>query len=510
MSTQKRNGVYHFRLRIPSDLQSILHKREIVRSLKTGSHRTAKKRAKTWESRIHYLFTILRSAKVSQRKQKEIGCLAKKYYEEFIRNVDDDLDEYYEGQSDGLSTMADQTYVALFANNLEQNKLTIDECIVEKSFKVERKVEDYQSLCLEFLKAQLEACKVFFDSVDGKFTDQFKSPLGKNAEGDAEPTELLSKIITAFIGEHEGVAWRPRTGAQIKSGLAKFIEVVGDRPVVEIQRQDIRSFKDFLLKLPSRRGGQGATLSASSVNKYIAIVTTLFNWANDQGYCEGDNPASNLKVRKSKVANEERSDFSDDDLKLIFSGNYYAQKKKRPDRYFIPLILLHSGARLEEIAQLDVGDVKKVEGVWCFDINPADDKFLKTKGSKRVVPIHSHLINLGFLDYLESLKQSGSDRLFPQLTKSANGYGSAISKWFNPRLRKMGIKDPEKVLHSTRHTVITQLKYADAQNHTIAELVGHTVESITVGRYGKKLNVKALQTEVEKLDFKDSFSSFLT
>lgn len=66
MSTQKRNGVYHSRLRIPSDIQPILKKREIVRSLKTGSSRTAKIRAKKWEFRAHYIFTAIRSAKVSQ------------------------------------------------------------------------------------------------------------------------------------------------------------------------------------------------------------------------------------------------------------------------------------------------------------------------------------------------------------------------------------------------------------------------------------------------------------
>jgi hypothetical protein len=55
-----------------------------------------------------------------------------------IRDVDEDLDEYYVVQGDSLSTMADHNYVALFANNLEQIQLTLDECMVKKSFKVER------------------------------------------------------------------------------------------------------------------------------------------------------------------------------------------------------------------------------------------------------------------------------------------------------------------------------------------------------------------------------------
>jgi integrase len=66
---------------------------------------------------------------------------------------------------------------------------------------------------------------------------------------------------------------------------------------------------------------------------------------------------------------------------------------------------------------------------------------------------------------------------------------------------RRGVTDKKKVLHSTRHTFITKLKQLDIQDRLISELVGHTVESITVGRYGKKLDVKALRKAVEKLEY---------
>ena len=65
-----------------------------------------------------------------------------------------------------------------------------------------------------------------------------------------------------------------------------------------------------------------------------------------------------MKVKSSKRADEERDAFTAGDLKLIFSGDYSSLKDKRPDRFFIPLILLHTGARVGEIAQLAVNDVK--------------------------------------------------------------------------------------------------------------------------------------------------------
>ena len=132
---------------------------------------------------------------------------------------------------------------------------------------------------------------------------------------------------------------------------------------------------------------------------------------------------------------------------------------------------------------------RKENGVWCFDIHPSAETSVKTKSSIRLVPIHSYLIKAGFIKYCEEIRKEGHAQLFPVLKQSANGYGSAISKWFNKKLREKGIADKKKVLHSTRHTFITKLKQLDIQDHLISELVGHTAESITVGRYGKKLDV---------------------
>ena len=90
------------------------------------------------------------------------------------------------------------------------------------------------------------------------------------------------------------------------------------------------------------------------------------------------------------------------------------------------------------------------------------------------------------------------------LTQEAQGYGGKVSKWFNNQwLRKRcGITTPTKVLYSTRHTFATRLKAADVQDHTISELVGHEVESITVGRYGKALALPQLRDALERYDLR--------
>ena len=124
------------------------------------------------------------------------------------------------------------------------------------------------------------------------------------------------------------------------------------------------------------------------------------------------------------------------------------------------LCLLLSGARREEIAQLAIADIQHEGDIHYFDItNEGESQSLKNEGSKRRVPIHSELVRLGFLAYVQKQRRGG--RLFPQLEKGSNGYGDAVGKWFGRLLRHfLSITDPGLVLHSTRHTVITRLHSA--------------------------------------------------
>ena len=123
----------------------------------------------------------------------------------------------------------------------------------------------------------------------------------------------------------------------------------------------------------------------------------------------------------------------------------------------------------------------------------------------------SELDGLGLLDYLADVRATGAVMLFPDLEKTVNGYGAKVSKWFNGQwLRKRaGITNKRKVLYSTRHTFATRLKAADVQDHTISELVGHEVESMTVGRYGKKLELPKLRDAIERLDYRDALGAIL-
>ena len=76
---------------------------------------------------------------------------------------------------------------------------------------------------------------------------------------------------------------------------------------------------------------------------------------------------------------------------FVSSEKYLEDTHKQASHFWIPLIGLYTGMRLEEIAQIYVSDVRKAKGVWCIDVNEdKPDKHVKT--GARLVPLHPVLV----------------------------------------------------------------------------------------------------------------------
>lgn len=102
-----------------------------------------------------------------------------------------------------------------------------------------------------------------------------------------------------------------------------------------------------------------------------------------------------------------------------------------------------------------------------------------TTSSPLGVPLHSELIRLGFLDFVDSRKDGS--RLFPDYSYTANGgYGRNLGRWCNESfLPKLGIKQPGLVFHSLRHTVVTRLGQSGVAETIVQCIVGHARSGVT-------------------------------
>jgi hypothetical protein len=76
MKLHLRGDNYHLRIRVPSDLASVMGRREIHQSLRTKDRKTARSRADQLKASLHYGFEKLRIARLSPTSDEEMISLA--------------------------------------------------------------------------------------------------------------------------------------------------------------------------------------------------------------------------------------------------------------------------------------------------------------------------------------------------------------------------------------------------------------------------------------------------
>jgi integrase len=160
--------------------------------------------------------------------------------------------------------------------------------------------------------------------------------------------------------------------------------------------------------------------------------------------------------------------------------------------YWLPLIGLHSGMRINEIAQLALSDIALHNGLPCFRVtdNGEDEgkdrraKRVKTDAGRRIVPIHDALVSLGLLDYARIVRQDGHYVLFPELIGGRDGPGQPASKQFARYCDRVGLRDPELVFHSFRHGAVGRMRAAGVAKELRMVVVGHNATEDTHDGYG--------------------------
>ena len=331
-----------------------------------------------------------------------------------------------------------------------------------------------------------------------------------------EDTELtssisLSELSTKFLNSKTEANYPEKTVNSYNDTHKLAIEVLGNVPIDSLTHEDGRDFVEVLKKLPVNRSKsyptltvkellelkKVKTLSYKTILKHTERISTLFNWAIKQGYTNQNVFRGKLELTRTVEVVEKH--FTQQELDLVLGSALKSESLalNKPERYWVTMIASHSGARLNEICQLDVSDIQEHEGIWVMNLTgDSGDKSIKTHAGNRLVPLHPKLLKLGFLDYVEQTKSSNHQKLFPNLKKMrSTGYGTMISHWFAKYLKKLGIKKKGKNFHSFRHTVVNKLITKKVYEPFIKELIGHSHGSITMDVYGGKKPLDVLLKE---------------
>jgi integrase len=394
----------------------------------------------------------------------------------------------------------------------------------------------YAKLCREVLKAQLEIVETqlarfqgdYDNPYDARFSFLADATLGGkdqapvNTPAQKEPSgPLLSEVIDRYVKEC-GVkdSWTEKTAFENKAIYRVLVGLLGDQPITDLTRDDIVGVLEQIKRLPSNYSKKypGKTipeilsssdiekhepLGTNSVQKYMRRISSVFRHVYRAGILP-TNIAEGVTLHSDVPEQDERSVFAPEDIQKIVEKlpTWAATVVAKNERFWIPLIGLHSGMRLNEICQLHIEDIREIDGVWCFDVNENEEKIVKTNAGKRCVPLHPLLVEVGLLAYWKRMKDEKQERLWPELKISRDGYGQSFSKSFGKFNRKYVTDDPKKVFHSFRHTLADQLKQKGQQEVLICQIIGHKYEgSESMTRYAKPYPPKVLHKALTEVEF---------
>ena len=342
----------------------------------------------------------------------------------------------------------------------------------------------------------------------------------------SSPSPLFSEVTPKHLELMRRNKRRKETIGETEQTYEDVKELIGDKPIGEYTNLDGRNFRTAIISLPKNRKKmkqyrdfnllqllemdvpEEDRLSVDTQTKLISRMTSLWNFLIDEypEYVSHNVFKKKSVTVTSRKAKDKRESFTDDDIKTIFHHKNFLpavfeghgrQTIKYP-YYFVPILAVLMGARLEEICQMRVADIMKVDGIWVYRIREEgkyneEETRVKNPYSERDIPLHPELIDtLNFLQYVNHIKKLKQERVFWELPKRGDVYSKNVGRFFNQKyLVKIGLKKKGKSFHSFRHSVETNLTNVNVNARYIDFLQGHSQKGI-----GGSVYMKGIKPEV--------------
>ncbi|WP_394704517.1 DUF6538 domain-containing protein [uncultured Cohaesibacter sp.] len=555
----RRNATYYHRAVVPVDIQETYGKTEEKFSLKTKDYREALKLVRIAAVEVDQRFDEHRAKlaleaapptkELSDEQIKQFGDVAYHswlYFDDWMRErgfgqsagrSEEDVARIFEDYRSGIDARM-RMHKAHYARGQVRS---IDEEIALAflkdlmGIKLDPSSPSLRKAVIENKKAVIRAQKAIAERAEGEVIETPPMPAVDKEPFAQSSVILLSDAVRDWAAEKAKTSWVAKTEREHRVWMQHFIETVGDRPLNEYTKADARSFKAVLMQTPANcnmhkqlqgikklsEAAEKASklglppMSERNVNKLLGFVGSFWAWAEGQYDEVPANLFKGLKLKINKRARDERDPFTIDELNAIFSAPLYTgcesvrKWAKAGDLiprdagiFWVPLISLFSGARMGEIIQLRVEDVKEEGGILYLNVNAdEEDQHLKNLNSWRSIPVHPKLVEIGFRDLIKARRAAKVDRLFPDLKKGKDGYySSPFSKHFNRFLRSVGAKRDKTSFHSFRHNFEDACRDCGVTKELMDALQGHG-ESGMSARYGKGFSLQRLDEAMRKVEY---------
>ena len=273
-------------------------------------------------------------------------------------------------------------------------------------------------------------------------------------------------------------------GKTFFQGAQRSIEYLKDacanKLINDMHPSDASLFRDHLFE----RG-----MSSASVKRVFASVKSIINLAIREHGLGCSNvfagafiPNDADSAKRLPIPNEVIRSIQEECLTI-----------NDENRWLVALIS-DTGMRLSEAAGLHLSDFYLDEDIPYIDLKPQPWRSLKTKGSKRQIPLIG-----SSLWAAKKIAEANGTFAFPRYIKEdevkANSASAAINKWLKPRV-------PEGcVIHSFRHSLRDRLRSVECPSDVVDAIGGWATSGIGQ-KYGSGYSLAIKNKWMKRIEFR--------
>jgi len=309
--------------------------------------------------------------------------------------------------------------------------------------------------------------------------DEMPMPLRKALDTITGTNSKSLSVAMKFYAEVKANIVKPNVIKATQRYTDEFVSTVGDLELGEIKRDHVRTYVTALLE----RG-----LKASSVK--IAVVrlgVIVQHYTLEKDLSGVSNPFQSFQVAKTTdTESERRRPYTSAEYKELIALTETPITGKEDLQLAIQLIAT-TGARMSEIVGLRLEDVILTPTGLSLQLFDNESRSLKTKHSRRTVPIVYWQSMSGLHRRIEEMKTTKEIYLFPHWKDRHGQFSAKSSLLVDAKVRKdLTVSGTRTALHSLRHTVAQALKDVQAPLDVVNSLLGWSGKGMA-SHYGGEL-----------------------
>ena len=409
----------------------------------------------------------------------------------------------------------------------------VEDFVTSRGFRFDTQSREFEGLCRAMNETAINTNAVSMKRLEGEIIptpDEPERPFQRKAQSapKAQQQATMKELSEELSASRANPVSRATQDAR-NTAVRYWTEAFDSLSHASITRAHVTEWLELLAcvpvrpiradrRLPIRKlvekysGRDDQTLSKTTLNSHVNKLATIWNFAESRGLIETEkrNPFTGhiMSGGRSQKANGLTISELNKVLALpVFTAGERPSNCRGEAAYWMPLILLFSGARPAEVAQLVRRDFEQRTGGLYMTFTDEGEhptigqRRLKTSESgtgRRTVPVPKILIDLGITEYIGWLEKQEEQALFPELPARTKGLAETWSRWWGTYVRKAGaIPADKRQAREFRHCFSTHARASGVSGEALAYIQGHAPRG-TNETYGSR---EPLGAEIRKVHF---------